>query len=209
MDQGELGSCTVHGITGALRYLIVKSGKPDVPLARLQLYYDERQVEGTINDDAGAEIRDGIKCVVSNGVAHENLWPYDVKTFTAQPTPTVYLDAHRFEALTYERVRIASADLKNCLARGFPVIIGISLFESFESDGTAQSGMISMPDIKNEEIVGGHCMYCVGYGQKPNTFTVRNSWGVDWGDKGDCYFPEKYIGSSLFGSDYWIIKTTT
>jgi C1A family cysteine protease len=58
---------------------------------------------------------------------------------------------------------------------------------------------------KHEKTVGGHCMYVVGYGQKPGYFTVRNSWADDWGDKGDCYFPEAYLGSPLLGSDYWII----
>jgi hypothetical protein len=48
MDQGELGSCTAHGITGALRYEMKRAGQPDVPLSRLQLYFDERAIEGTV-----------------------------------------------------------------------------------------------------------------------------------------------------------------
>jgi C1A family cysteine protease len=63
---------------------------------------------------------------------------------------------------------------------------------------------VPMPG-NNEPMIGGHCMLTVGYGQKPGCFTVRNSWGADWGDQGDCYIPERYLGSSEFGSDYWII----
>ena len=79
MDQGQLGSCTAHGITGALRYAMIAAGQGDFDMARLQLYYDERVVEGTVKSDAGAEIRDGIKCAAGNGVGHETLWPYAVK----------------------------------------------------------------------------------------------------------------------------------
>ena len=86
-----------------------------------------------------------------------------------------------------------------------PVIIGISVYDSFESSEVEQGGIVPMPGT-NEEMVGGHCMLAVGYGQKPGYFTVRNSWGGAWGDKGDCYIPEAYLGSTSLGSDYWLIN---
>jgi hypothetical protein len=51
-----------------------------------------------------------------------------------------------------------------------------------------------------------NCMAVIGYGQKKGYFKVRNSWGVDWGDKGNCYFPEAYINSNVLGSDYWVVS---
>lgn len=207
MNQSSLGSCTAHGITGALRYLLIKAGKPDMKLSRLQLYYDERVVEGTVKEDAGAEIRDGIKCAAKLGVAHEGLWPYRVSHFKAKPGVAVYRDAVQFEALTYERVAVNTQKVKAALAMGFPVVIGVSLYESFEGDDVARDGIVEMPILDNEQMIGGHCMYVVGYGQKKGMFTVRNSWDTDWGDKGDCYMPEAYIGSTKYGSDYWVIKS--
>jgi len=207
MDQGQLGSCTAHGITGALRYeLMQRAGQCDIALARLQLYYDERVIEGSVNDDAGAEIRDGIKCCAKNGVGRESLWPYNIAKFKQKPPAAVYKDAVQFEALNYERVTVGASYLKAALAQGYPVIIGISVYDSFESAEASATGMIPMP-ATNEAVAGGHCMYVVGYGQKVNRFTVRNSWGADWGDHGDCYIPEAYLGSPRYGSDYWIIKS--
>jgi C1A family cysteine protease len=206
MDQGDLGSCTAHGITGALRFLRIKAGKPDVELSRLQLYFDERTIEHTVGEDAGAEIRDGIKCAAKIGVGHENLWPYKIAKFRAKPPAAVYADAVQFNALDYSRVEVSVAALKAALAGGDPVVIGVTLFESFESDAVAANGMVPMPDLKREKLVGGHCMYAVGYGQHAGTFTVRNSWAADWGDRGDCYFPEAYLGSTKFGGDYWVVR---
>ena len=206
MDQGQLGSCTAHGITGALRYELIKSGHKDVPLSRLQLYFDERALEGTINSDSGAQIRDGIKCAAKNGVAHEALWPYRIDRFRQKPSANVYADAVQFEALSYERVAVDAVAVKSALAQGFPVVIGVTLYDSFESQAVARTGMVPMPE-PGEGVAGGHCMYVVGYGQKPGTFTVRNSWGASWGDGGSCYLPEAYLGSPKLGSDYWIIKT--
>jgi C1A family cysteine protease len=206
MDQGQLGSCTAHGITGALRYAILKANRPDAHLSRLQLYYDERVVEGSVASDAGAEIRDGIKCAAKIGVARESKWPYLISKFKTKPSPAVYKDAFAFTALTYQRVSVDVAHLKAAIAGGLPVIIGVSLYESFESDAVAKTGVLPMPK-PTEEMIGGHCMYVVGYGQKPSTFTVRNSWNTDWGDKGDLYMPEAYLGSPKYGSDYWVIMT--
>jgi C1A family cysteine protease len=207
MNQLELGACTAHAITGVLRYLMLKNNMKDVPLSRLQLYYDERRVEGTINEDAGAEIRDGIKTAQKLGVGDEALWPYNIARFKEKPPAPVYTSALDYQGLSYERVNVSSVAVKTALALGFPVVIGVTLFDSFESKETEKTGIVPMPDLKHEGMVGGHCMYVVGYGQKTGYFTVRNSWDTDWGDKGDCYIPENYIGSPDFGADYWIIKS--
>lgn len=203
MDQGQLGSCTAHGITGALRYEMIRGGASDVPLSRLQLYFDERAIEGTIASDAGAEIRDGIKSANKKGVGHETLWPYQIKKYRTRPPADVYTDAKKFKALSYQRVEVNANALRQAIAMGHTPVIGVTLYESFEK-AVGYTGMVTMP-AKGEQVVGGHCMYVVGYGQRPGTFTVRNSWADDWGSNGDCFFPEAYLGSKLYGSDYWII----
>jgi hypothetical protein len=58
-----LGSCTENAIASGLReYLLLKDGQTLTRLIRLFLYWHERrQLEGTVNDDSGAYIRDGMK----------------------------------------------------------------------------------------------------------------------------------------------------
>ena len=206
MNQGPVGSCTAHGVTGAARFHIIRRATTyDFEMSRLQLYYDTRALEGTTASDAGAEIRNAIKTLAKKGVGHEELWPYDVACFAASPPPEIYDDAVQYQALSYERVEVSAYALKQALAAGRPVVIGVSVYESFESDAVGGTGLVPMPQ-RGERLVGGHCMYAVGYGQKPGTFTLRNSWDTDWGDAGDCYFPEAYLASSRYGSDYWVIN---
>src|SRR6266403_1508849 len=205
MDQQSLGSCTAHGITGVLRYEMISKGMPDIPLSRLQLYYDERSMEGTVNSDAGAEIRDGIKSANKKGVAHEALWPYRIKKYRTKAPATVYGDAKKFKALSYQRVEVNASALRQAIAMGHTPVIGVTLYESFEGDGVAKTGMVPMPS-RGEQIAGGHCMFVTGYGQHHGYFTVRNSWGSSWGKAGDCFLPYEYLGSKLYGSDYWIIS---
>jgi C1A family cysteine protease len=207
MNQGALGSCTAHGIIGAMRYNAIYNGKHDFELSRLQLYYDERVIEGAPCEDTGAEIRDGIKCAAKIGVGREYFWPYKIGRFMEKPIVQCYNNAKEHKALTYARVNVSARAIKEALAMDDVVVIGISIYRSFENSSVSKSGIVPMPK-KTEAIIGGHCMYVVGYGQLKGYFTVRNSWATDWGNKGDCFIPEAYLGNPGMGSDYWVIRNT-
>jgi C1A family cysteine protease len=206
MDQGTIGSCTAHAIIGAYRTELIKMGKIDKSFSRIQLYFDERFMEGTVGEDSGAQIRDGMSILATKGVAPEELWGYDVSKFTVQPSDEVYAAAKLDLALTYSRVNVSVLDIKAAIAANHPVVIGISVFPSFESPEVARTGIVPMPG-PNEQSIGGHALFLAGFNQKPGYFTARNSWGDSWGDKGDCYIPEEYLGNPNLGSDYWIIET--
>src|SRR5262249_21513787 len=78
-DQGQLGSCTGNAIAGAIHFDRVKQHKtPDFVPSRLFIYYNEREMEGTVSSDAGAQIRDGIKSVSERGDCPETQWPYEI-----------------------------------------------------------------------------------------------------------------------------------
>ena len=77
-DQGELGSCTANAIGAAFEFGQIKQGQKDFMPSRLFIYYNERAMEGTIDTDSGAMIRDGMKSVAKLGVCTEDTWPYDI-----------------------------------------------------------------------------------------------------------------------------------
>ena len=76
-DQGQLGSCTANSIGAILEFNELKQAEPDAATpSRLFIYYNERAMEGTIKQDSGAEIRDGIKSVAQLGAPPETDWRY-------------------------------------------------------------------------------------------------------------------------------------
>src|ERR1051326_2854029 len=91
-DQMAIGSCTSHAILRADLFAAAKAGQPVTMLSRLMLYYEERDIEGTVPMDAGAEIRDGIKALADQGTCREELWPYDLQRFTEKPPASCYVD---------------------------------------------------------------------------------------------------------------------
>jgi len=206
-DQGDLGSCTGNALAGADQFdqLRQDSTNPFTP-SRLFIYYEERKIEGTVDSDSGAQIRDGIKVLASEGAPPETDWPYDITQFAVQPPPQAYADALQYKVTSYQRVVQNLAQLKGCLAAGFPFVFGFTVYESFESDEVAASGVVNMPGLL-EQVVGGHAVMACGYSDAQQRFIVRNSWGEDWGQAGYFTIPYAYLLSRDLASDFWTLRT--
>jgi hypothetical protein len=206
LDQGQLGSCTAHAIASAIQYTQRASGLPVFLPARLALYYWERVIEGSTREDAGAELRDGLKVVAGQpGYVDEALWPYDVERFTVAPPAYVVDHARQDHVTKYMRVDVSAAALKQALAAAYPVVVGFDVYESFELDSVAQTGEVPMP-ARTEAILGGHAVLCVGYDDSTQRFLCRNSWGDGWGAAGYFTMPYGYLGSPKYAQDFWAIE---
>jgi C1A family cysteine protease len=205
VDQGQLGSCTANAIASGLReYLLLQSGDPFVQLSRLFLYWHEREMEGHVREDSGAYIRDGMKVLQKIGVCPEADFPYRPEHFADTPTQKAETDAAAYRIGEYHRVLDLDA-LKAALAEGLPVVIGMKVYESFESEEVARTGKVPVPKKSTERVLGGHAMLAVGYKDRGNAgyVIVRNSWGAGWGDQGYCYIPYKMFKDPDILLDMW------
>src|SRR5579859_1327084 len=174
-DQGQLGSCTANAIAGAVEFDRLKQNVADFTPSRLFIYYNERVIEHSVNSDAGAQIRDGVKSVAKQGDCPETEWPYDPTKYTQKPPATCYRDAVKYRAVSYAAVTQSLTQLKGCLAAGFPIVLGFTVYDSFMSDAVAKSGVAPMPDLATEKVQGGHAVVAVGYDDTQQRFIMRNS----------------------------------
>jgi C1A family cysteine protease len=205
-DQGQLGSCTANAISGAIQFEQKKQGINVFMPSRLFIYYNEREMEGTVNSDAGAQIRDGVKSVSEVGICQETGWPYDINKFADKPGPACYKDASKTLAVGYQRLDSTNLNqLKGCIASGFPFIFGFTVYDAFESAEVAKTGVLNLPGPK-EKVVGGHAVLAVGYDDAAQRFAVRNSWGKDWGIKGHFTMPYSYLTATNLADDFWTIR---
>jgi C1A family cysteine protease len=207
-DQGQLGSCTANAIAGAIEFDQQKQGTKEFVPSRLFIYYNERVIEGTVNQDAGAQIRDGIKSVAKLGAPPETDWPYDIANFAEKPPKQAYRDARGDLVSSYARVVQNLTQMQGCLAAGYPFVFGFTVYESFESQEVASTGIVPMPG-PGERVVGGHAVVAVGYDDTKRWFVIRNSWGNVWGDKGYCYMSYEYLLRPNLADDLWIIRSVT
>jgi len=205
-DQGQLGSCTANSIAAAVEFDQIKQSLPSVFVpSRLFIYYNERAMEGTVPQDSGAQIRDGIKSVGKLGVCPEKEWPYVITKFAQKPPSGCYGDAVQYRALSYQKVARDLNQMKGCLASGYPFVFGFTVYESFESAQVAKTGVVPMP-ASNEQTLGGHAVMAVGYDDSKQSFIVRNSWGPGWGLKGYFLMPYLYLMHPGLSSDYWTVR---
>jgi C1A family cysteine protease len=203
-DQGQLGSCTGNAIAAAVEFI----HQPQFTPSRLFIYYNERAMEGATGSDSGAQIRDGIKSVATQGACPEAEWPYDITKFAVKPADKAYADALQTKATRYYRVVQDIAQMRGCLAEGFPFVFGFTVYDYFESAAMAKSGVLNIPSGA-EKVVGGHAVMAVGYDDAAQMILVRNSWGAAWGLQGYFKMPYSYIASHRLASDFWTIRQET
>lgn len=204
-DQGDLGSCTANAIGGAIEFDQMKQQREICTPSRLFIYYNEREMEGTVDYDAGASIRDGIKSVARLGACPEPMWPYIIARFRDRPTKNCFTEAAKHRAVLYQRVVRSATQMKGCLASGFPFVFGFAVYESFETVEVVRTGRVPLPG-PGEALLGGHAVVAVGYDDETERFIVRNSWGTGWGMKGYFSMPFQYLLDDGLSDDFWTIR---
>jgi C1A family cysteine protease len=207
-DQGPLGSCVGNSVAGAIQFDHKRQKLPDadrIP-SRLFIYYNARDMEGTVASDSGCQIRDAIKSVASQGICFEDGadgWPYEVARFIYKPTADCYASAVKDKVLQYHPVAIDIQQIRGCLHEGFPIVFGFTVYPGLDSEEVARTGRLQMPD-PNDAPLGGHAVMAVGYDDKDRNFLIKNSWSASWGLKGLFLMPYEYF--LRFASDAWTIR---
>jgi C1A family cysteine protease len=216
-DQGELGSCTAHAGVGLYEYYERISFGKYLDASRLFLYKATRNLLGWEADD-GAYLRTTMAAMALFGVPPEKYWPYEEHKFNEEPSAFLYSYAQSYQALLYYRldgVGVTKPDLlnkiKEHLRNGMPLIFGFTCYSSLD---LADDGKIPFPD-KNENIDGGHAVMAVGFDddkkiinpgnkkiQTTGAIMIRNSWDVDWGEKGYGWLPYEYVLRGI-ADDWW------
>ncbi len=209
-DQGNINSCSANAVSAAIYYDMVKQNwrSPFVP-SRLFIYYNERKLAGTLDEKkygqigAPVSLRDCITSVHEQGYCKERMWPYDTEKLYIEPPAAAFDTAKMHHTYTYQRIDSKLADLKACIAEGFPFMFGIDVYESFESDAVSKSGMVPMP-AATEKQIGGHAVLAIGYDEEKRQFIFRNSFGSGWGKDGYGYMPYDFV--LKYGFDFWVLN---
>lgn len=204
-DQGQLGSCTANATCAVLRYDRLKQGLPDWEVSRLAEYYWSRMISGDVRYDGGSSLRDAAKAVAHYGYTQESLWTYDIARFKTKPPAIAVKDAAKRTAIQYLAVQQKASAIKGALAQGYALTFGFTVYESFESDVVAKTGIVPMPAL-GESSLGGHAVVAVGYDDAKVAYKVRNSWGAAWGLQGYCWMPYAYVEGAN-ASDFWAIES--
>ena len=216
-DQGTQGSCTAHGSISEREFIARKFKQGALTLSPSFVYYQERLLEGTLADgDCGAQVVTGLEVLNQFGAPLLSEEPYDENVYELAPTAAQLQEALSWKGGAPLQIQQDLADIKATIHSGFPFVIGINVFSSFESDAAAATGLIPFPDMTSETLLGGHEVLAgVAWDddiQCPNSsigaLKFQNSWGTDWGciggyagTRGFGWIPYEYILSATLTTD--------
>ena len=200
LNQLSLGSCVDNEMSNALKFCIGKESgiKAEWQPSRLFLYWNARKADdqnADMTQDTGSSLLGCLEGIKVKGACSENNWPYNINMFSVCPPKNAFgAAATHNKDFQYLQVSQNLISIKQALIAGYPVVIGISVYSSFESDTVASTGIVPIPDIKTETLLGLHCVSIVAYTDSTQTFTCSNSWGSSgWGQKGYFTIPYNYI----------------
>ncbi|MGA2500306.1 MAG: hypothetical protein ABSH20_21400 [Tepidisphaeraceae bacterium] len=166
--------------------------------------------EGNQDQDGGAAIGDVVAATIQFGDCPYVDLPTDPSLVTVAPSAQAVANALLRKATSVTRVMGSTPGswayhLEHCMdVLGVGVIIGVTLYESFESDAVAKTGIVPMPG-PGEAVVGGHCMWADAFHHSARRARLANSWNTDWGQAGRCWIPYDYLFDSDYASDFHAI----
>jgi hypothetical protein len=196
-DQGQTGRCSAFAWTHAIEMSrnILKEDSPRLSPNFTMLEFQRMQGDardyqyayqggdGTISGPDPGEV------LVENGTCRQELWPDD------RPSPLTREEQLEADAQRYKLegvpLPIAIDDVKKVLSGGCPVHVSMNTGAAFSDVG--RDGRFNAAEAPSG-MHGRHAMLIVGY--VGNFFTLKNSWGTDWGDQGYCYVPKNVLAAS-------------
>jgi C1A family cysteine protease len=199
-DQGLFGDC----IANAVAYVnLIKTGGE---MSRLFVYALSRILENTpLNQDIGATISSAGVVLRKYGFCPESIFPHSV-TPKAIPTLECFQSCQPLPSFAYRKVPRNLETMKTILSSGTPIVFGINAYESLISPRVNKTGMVTMPNVSKERLLGGHCICMVGFNDANSTFMCANSWGSGWGYNGFLFLPYNYILNSKLSMDFTVFE---
>lgn len=207
-NQGQQGSCVAWSSAYAARTILesARTGERKTPYSPAFLY---NQIG--LENCQGSYIIRAMEYMTKQGAVAYQQFPYDENDCSRQPDMQLIQMASANKMRGFNRLSLGDRNdaldiraIKENLAQGAPVVIGMMVGQSF------MQGMLGkdvwIPETQDRSMMGfgGHAMCVVGYDDKKygGAFLIMNSWGPEWGQNGFAWvrYPEfNYFVREAYG----------
>lgn len=207
LDQLELGACVACAGFQAIRMAEVRQGASAPRLgARLFNYYLSRAAHGMAGFDSGTQLRTFFWTLNKFGFLSEDDYPfgYDIHRFAERPPAVAYTRAldqkspTRYWGIEEGPARIGQ--VKRAVSLGYGVCFGVQVDSAFAEWKVDPVTPLDPPT--NAGVTFGHAMLVEGFAG--DAFTVLNSWGEEFGDRGRCLLSADYINAA---HSIWVVES--
>jgi hypothetical protein len=213
-NQGQQGSCVGWGNAYCARTILEaeRTGQdPDQIVFSPAFLYNQIGVEGC----QGALIEDAMQVMTKVGSYPLAQFPYTEQDCSREPTAAQKQQAGQYRMYGYNRLTNGDTQepdllaIKQNLAQGAPVVVGMMVGGSFLQDMVGRELWIPESSDYNMMSFGGHCMCIIGYDDYKfgteagnGAFLLQNSWGPEWGKDGRAWVRYKdfaYFAKEAYG----------
>ena len=192
LNQGSQGSCVAWSSAYAARTIqaaMSENINPNTTKFSPSYLYNQIALENC----QGAYIHTAMELMQKQGLAKFDDFPYDENDCKSVPNKSLLSEASQFKTKGYNRLTKNGDDytidllaIKQNLAQGAPVVIGMMVGPSFMQPMLGRDAW--SPDEEDYSLrgMGGHAMCVIGYDDVKNggAFQIMNSWGKEWGING-------------------------
>ncbi len=195
LNQGKQGSCVGWASAYAARTILYskETGKDPNKAAFSPAYlYNQIALDGC----QGTYLPEAMKTMKAGGVAPFSVFSYDESTCSNKPDREETEIARNFRIDGFERLtnteqtdEVNMLAIKQNLAQGAPVVIGMMVGGSFMQSMTGEEVWIPTSSDYDMRGFGGHAMCVIGYDDylEGGAFQLMNSWGENWGNQGTAW----------------------
>lgn len=198
LNQGQQGSCVAWASAYAARSIMrTRETGTDPNGNRFSPAFLYNQI--ALEDCQGSYLKNALDVMETKGLAPYNDMPYNDQDCSAKPNDMALRKAEDFKIEGYNRLTggrngedikaVNMLAIKQNLAQGAPVVIGMMVGGSFMQDMMGKDLWQSTDSDRNMSGFGGHAMCVIGYddykfARNMGGFQIMNSWGKEWGKNG-------------------------
>lgn len=191
-DEGQQGTCYAQSAACMKEWQEMQDYGLNEYLSPQFLYNIRDNLYDDISsNNEGMYGRNVMKLLKNIGICLEKSYRYERIENRNKMATKYFLEAKEHRIQSYARITTLDG-LKTSLVKNGPCLIVLPVYNNTTQFWYKHS--------TTEKILGGHAMTIVGYNS--DSFIIRNSWGVSWGDNGYTYYYFKNWGL------HWEIWTT-
>ncbi|MBK8497649.1 MAG: peptidase C1 [Flavobacteriales bacterium] len=204
LNQGSQGSCVAWASAYAARSIIHNQATGNTPDRNSafspSFMYNRIKIENS--GCQGSYILRAMEDMMTRGAVPFSQFAYNDHDCNARPDADDEQLAPRYRIKGHQRLSKSDdpnspVDLlavKQYLAQGSPVVIGMMVGGSFMQDMQGQEVWRATRQDTEMQGFGGHAMCVIGYddfklGNDGGAFQIMNSWGREWGKNGIAWVP--------------------
>jgi hypothetical protein len=175
---------------------VERGGSPPDDLSEEALYWGCKLTDG--NWKSGTTFGSAARALGRWGQPPEADWPYEPRRNDAVAYSPPKRPGSGWFRSGLRQVAVGVAGVRAYLDAGTPVLLGLTVFDTFFRPDAA--GHIGDP-APGAKARGRHAVLAVGH--HPHELLIRNSWGPTWALGGYAWISDGYVGTHA--GDVWVV----